>query len=100
VPPDERTRLASFLTAELANTLNLDASQKTNLLSYIRNRLARGATLREGMKALAETRETEAAEIKAGLSTGQRELFDQVYGADGVLLFSYPKVVALGRIGS
>ena len=43
--------------------------------------------------------QTEAAEIKAMLSPGQRQLFDQVYGADGVLLFSYAKAVALGRIG-
>jgi hypothetical protein len=98
-PPDERTRLANFLTAELVETLNLDAATRTGLFSYVQNRLAPGATFNEGMKALAQTTETEAADIKAMLSPGQRQLFDQVYGADGVLLFSYPKAIALGKIG-
>jgi hypothetical protein len=88
-----------FLTAELGETLNLEPSQKTTLFSYIQNRLAQGATLNDGMKALGQATQTEAAEIKAMLSPGQRQLFDQVYGADGVLLFSYPKAVALGNIG-
>ena len=99
VPPGERARLAKFLTAELGETLNLDRSQKTTLFSYIQNRLAQGATLGDGMKALAETTQTEAGDIKAMLSPGQRQLFDQVYGADGVLLFSYAKAIALGTIG-
>ena len=48
---------------------------------------------------LAQTTQTEAVEIKTMLSPTQRQLFDQVYGADGVLLFSYAKAVALGQIG-
>ena len=51
------------------------------------------------MKALALATETEADQIKAMLSPEQRQLFDQTYGADGVLLFSYAKAVALGKIG-
>jgi hypothetical protein len=51
------------------------------------------------MKILAQRTPAEANEIKAILSPEQRQLFDQIYGADGVLLFTYPKVVALGRIG-
>jgi RNA polymerase sigma factor (sigma-70 family) len=98
-PPDERTRLANFLTAELAETLNLDTPTKTSLVSYIQNRLAQGARLNDGMKALAQTTQAEAADIKAMLSPAQRQIFDQVYGADGVLLFSYAKAVALGQIG-
>jgi len=98
-PPNDRNHLAEFLTAELGETLSLDPSQKATLLSYIRNRLAQGATLKDGMKAVAETTPIEAAEIKAMLSPAQRKLFDQMYGADGVLLFSYAKAVALGRIG-
>jgi RNA polymerase sigma-70 factor (ECF subfamily) len=98
--PDERTRLAIFLTAELSKTLNLHASQKANLQSYIQNRLAQGATLNDAMKAIAERTQTEASEIKATLSPGQQQVFDEIYGADGVLLFSYPKAVALGKIGA
>jgi hypothetical protein len=98
-PPDERAHFANFLTAELAKTLNLDRSQKAALFVYIQKRLASGATLNDAMKNLAETTPTEASEIRAMLLPTQRQLFDQIYGADGVLLFSYAKVVALGRIG-
>lgn len=98
--PGERTRLATFLTAELDKTLSLDASEKAKVLSYIQNRLNQGATLNEAMRAIAESTQTEAAEIKAMLSPQQRQVFDQVYGADGVLLFSYAKAVALGQIGA
>jgi hypothetical protein len=98
-PPDERNRLAIFLTAELDETLTLDPSEKDILLSHIQIRLAQGATFNEAMKILAQRAPTEANEIKGILSPGQRQLFDQIYGADGVLLFTYPKVVALGTIG-
>jgi RNA polymerase sigma-70 factor (ECF subfamily) len=99
VPPDDRTRLATFLTADLSETLKLDASQRTNLLSYVQNRLGEGASLKDGMKALAQNTQTEASDVKSKLSPQQRVIFDQVYGADGVLLFSYAKAVALGQIG-
>jgi len=98
-PPDERNHLAMFLTAELANPLNLDAARKSNLFSYVQNRLAQGATLNDSMKAIAATTQTETPEIKAMLSPAQRQQFDQIYGPDGVLLFSYPKAVALRQIG-
>jgi RNA polymerase sigma factor (sigma-70 family) len=98
-PPDERDHLAEFLAAGLDQTLNLEPNRRTALFFYIQSRLERGATLDDGMKALAETTQAEAAEIKVMLSPGQRQLFDRVYGADGVLLFSYAKVVALGKIG-
>jgi RNA polymerase sigma factor (sigma-70 family) len=98
-PPDERTRLATFLTAELVETLNLEPSKRTTLFSYVQNRLGQGATLKDAMKTVAQTTQTEATEIKTMLSPDQQKLFDQVYGADGVLLFSYPKVIALGEIG-
>jgi len=99
-PPDERTHLAQFLTAELDKTLNLELSKKTNLFSYIQNRLVQGTNLNDAMKSLAETTQTEAADIKVMLSPAQQQLFDEVYGADGALLFSYAKAVALGRIGA
>jgi len=99
-PPDERAHLAAFLTAGLGNTLNLDLAQKTALLSYVQNRLSQGATLNDGMKNLAANAVTETADIKAMLSPQRQQRFDQIYGADGVLLFSYPKVVALRKIGA
>jgi len=98
-PPDERNRLALFLTAELDETLTLDPSEKEILLSYIQTRLAQGATFDDAMKILAQRAPTEANEIKAILSPGQRQRFDEIYGPDGVLLFSYPKAVALHQIG-
>jgi RNA polymerase sigma factor (sigma-70 family) len=98
-PPEERTRLATFLTAELVETLNLEPYKRTTLFSYIQNRLGQGTTLKDAMKTVAQTTQNEATEIKTMLSPGQQKLFDQVYGADGVLLFSYPKAVALGEIG-
>ena len=96
---DDRNRLAIFLTADLAENLKLSPSQKTEVSSYIQNRLAQGATFNDAMKSLAQTTQTETTDIKAILSPDQRQLFDQAYGADGVLLFSYAKVIALGRIG-
>lgn len=99
VPPDERTRLATFLTAEMVETLKLDPSKRAILFSYIQNRLGQGATLNDAMKSLAKTTPAETAEIKAMLTPEQRQRFDQTYGADGVLLFSYPKAMALGQIG-
>jgi len=99
-PPNERAHLAMFLTAELGKTLNLDPAKKSAVLSYIQRRLAQGATLNDAMKALAESTPTEAGEIRAMLSPEQRQRFDQIYGADGVLLFSYAKAVALRQIGA
>ena len=97
--PDDRARLAEFLIAELGETLNLNSSQKTALFSYFNERLDESASLDEGMKALAQTTPTKTAVIKALLTPEQQQLFDRVYGADGVLLFSYAKAVALGEIG-
>jgi RNA polymerase sigma factor (sigma-70 family) len=98
-PPGERTRLATFLTAELVDTLKLDPSKRTTLFSYIQSRLGQGATLNDALKSLAGTTQTEAVEIKAMLLPGQQQRFDQIYGVDGMLLFSYAKAVALGSIG-
>lgn len=98
-PPDERAQFANFLTAELGETLNLNSSQKTTLFSYFNERLDESPTLDDGMKALALTTQTKTAVIKAMLTPEQRQLFDRIYGAGGVLLFSYAKAVALGEIG-
>ena len=39
------------------------------------------------------------AELPEDSTPEQRQRFDQIYGADGALLFSYAKAVALGTIG-
>ena len=96
---DGRARFAQFLTAELSTNLNLNATERTTLFLYIHNRLMQRATLNDAMKALAEATPTEAIEIKAMLSPSQQQVFDQIYGADGGLLFSYAKVVAGVTIG-
>ena len=98
-PPDQRIRLVRFLTAELSDTLGLGPVQQTNLFLYIDGRISKGESFKDGMRILAETSQTEASDIKGKLSPRQQQLFDQTYGADGVLLFSYAKAVALGKIG-
>ena len=97
--PDERARLAIFLTADLTESLKLESSKQKAIRAYIENRLAQGATVTDGLKILGQTTETEAAEIKAMLSPAQQQLFDQAYEADGAILFSYPQTVALGQLG-
>jgi hypothetical protein len=52
------------------------------------------------MKAVAERTQTETAQIKALLPpVQQQQPFDQVYGPEGVLPFSYPKPLVLEEIG-
>lgn len=97
--PDARAQLARFFTAGLAKTLDLDNAEKATLLAYIQTHLTQGATLNDAMKVLAEATPAETVEIKAILSPAQQQAFDNTYGADGVLLFSYAKAVAVGKIG-
>lgn len=97
--PGARNHFAEFLTAELSETLKLESSQRKAVLVYLKKRLASGATFSDAMKALAESALASVPEIKAMLSPSQQQLFDQVYGADGVLLFSYARAVALRKIG-
>ena len=92
VPPNERTRLAIFFSAELDETMKLDTSEKTNLFSLLQNRLAQGGTLKDTLKAFAASIPAQVTQIKAMLSPKQQQLFNQVYGADGLNLFCYAKV--------
>lgn len=97
VSPNERTRLAIFFSAELDETLKLDASEKTNVFSFLQGRLAQGATLKDTLKAFAAAIPAEAAQIKTMLSPEQQQQFDQIYGADGLNLFCYAKVATLDQ---
>jgi RNA polymerase sigma factor (sigma-70 family) len=88
-PAEEREQMAEFLTVELRETLGLDTAQQGKLFNYMREGLSKGATLKEAMKAMAQSTPAEAGEIKANLSRKQRQEFDRVYGADGLCLFQY-----------
>ena len=93
-PAQERTLMAEFLTVELRETLGLDAEQQRMLFDYLRDGLSRGTTLKEAMKAMAQSTSVEAGQVKARLSVKQRQVFDRVYGADGLCLFQYLKVAS------
>jgi RNA polymerase sigma factor (sigma-70 family) len=98
VPPNERTRLAIFFSAELDEAVKLDTSEKTNLISILQSRLAQGATLKDTLKSFAATIPAQTTQIKAMLSPKQQQLFDQTYGADGLNLFCYAKVATLDQM--
>jgi predicted DNA-binding protein YlxM (UPF0122 family) len=99
LPPDERKRAEAYFMAEFEAVLKLSHVQKTQLSSYVHEHLAQGATFHDAMYALGKNTRTEAGEIKAMLSPDQQQLFDQAFGEDGVLLFSYAQVTAVGVLG-
>jgi RNA polymerase sigma factor (sigma-70 family) len=93
-PSKDRQQLAQFLTVEMRETLGLSPTQQRQLFNYVSEGLSKHATLKEAMKAMAQSTPAEAGEIKAFLSAKQRRVFDRVYGADGLCLFQYLKVAA------
>jgi hypothetical protein len=99
VPPDERKRAEAYFMAEFEAVLKLNRAQKTWLTSYVHEHLAQGATFHDAMYALGKNTRTETAEIKAMLSPEQMLWFDQAFGDDGVLLFSYAQLTAVGVLG-
>lgn len=98
VPPNERTRLVIFFSAELDETMKLDTSERTNLFSFLQSRLAQGATLKDSLKAFAAAMPAEATQVKAMLSPKQQPLFDHIYGVEGLNLFCYAKVATLDQV--
>jgi RNA polymerase sigma-70 factor, ECF subfamily len=98
-PPDERKRAEAFFMAEFDAVLKLNHAQRTKLSSYVHEHLAQGATFHDAMYALGKNTRTEAGEIMAMLSPEQQQMFAQTFGADGVLLFSYAQVTAVGALG-
>jgi hypothetical protein len=92
-PVQDREQMAQFLTVEMRETLKLDRAQQRKVFNYVRAKLSNGATLKQAMKTVGETTSTEAGEVKAFLSVKQRQVFDRVYGADGMCLFQYCQVV-------
>jgi hypothetical protein len=93
-PGADRKQIAEFLTVEMRETLGLNRAQQGQLFNYVREGLSKGATLTGAMKAMAQSTSTEAGEVKPYLSPRQRQVFDRVYGADGLCLFQYLKVAA------
>jgi RNA polymerase sigma factor (sigma-70 family) len=91
-PAKDRQQMAQFLTVEMRETLGLDRAQQKRIFDYLREGLSRGATLREAMKVMGQTTSAEAGEIKALLPAKQRQVFDRVYGADGLCLLQYCKL--------
>jgi hypothetical protein len=92
-PAQDRQQMAQFLTVEMRETLKLDRAQQLKVFNYVRAKLSNGATLKEAMKTVGATTATEVGEVKAFLSSKQRQVLDRVYGADGMCLFQYCKVV-------
>ena len=99
VPPNERQRTEKFFMAEFDAVLKLNHAQKTKLTSYVHQHLAQGATFHDAMFAIGKNTHAEAAEIMTILTLEQQQLFAQTFGADGVLLFSYAQVTAVGVLG-
>jgi RNA polymerase sigma factor (sigma-70 family) len=90
-PGKDRKQLAEFITVEMRETLGLDRAQQGELYNYVSKGLSKGATLKGAMKTMAQSSSTEAGEVKAYLSANQCQVFDRVYGADGLCLFQYLK---------
>lgn len=93
-PREDRQQLAEFLTVEMRETLGLDHAQQRRLFNYVLEGLSKSATLKQAMKAMGQNTSTEVSQVKAFLSGEQRQVFDRVYGADGLCLFQYCKVGA------
>jgi RNA polymerase sigma factor (sigma-70 family) len=92
-PALDREQIALFLTVEMRETLGLSRTQQSQIFNYVSAKLSNGATLKQAMKTVGKTTTTEAGEVKAFLSGKQRQIFDRVYGADGMCLFQYCQVV-------
>ena len=91
-PGEDRQQMAEFLTVEMRETLGLDRAQQSRLFNYVLEALSKGATLKQAMKTMGQNTSAEVSPIKAFLSGKQRQVFDRVYGADGLCLFQYCKV--------
>jgi RNA polymerase sigma factor (sigma-70 family) len=96
-PPLERDQVAEFLTAEVGETLKLDPTEKRAVFSLVQDRLARGASLTEAMKAMLRDIPAESLQIKTLLSPEHRQRFDSIYGPNGSCLFVYLKIATAGK---
>lgn len=96
-PLRERDQVAEFLTDEVGETLKLGPSERRAVFSFVKNRLARGATLTDAMKAMLSEIPAEAVQIKALLTPEHRKSFDSIYGGNGSGLFVYLKIATAGK---
>jgi RNA polymerase sigma factor (sigma-70 family) len=93
-PGEDRAQMAEFLTVEMRETLGLSRGQQQKIFHYVLKGLSNGTTLQQAITALGQATAAEAGEVKVFLSQKQRQVFDRVYGADGLCLFQYCKVGA------
>jgi RNA polymerase sigma factor (sigma-70 family) len=91
-PPQDRERLAEFLTVEIGETLNLGQAKKLAFYSFCERRLAQGATLSDAKKAMVQDLPAEMVQIKAMLSPDEQKRFDTIYSADGSGFWVYLKL--------
>ncbi|HWX18782.1 MAG TPA: sigma-70 family RNA polymerase sigma factor [Candidatus Binatia bacterium] len=96
-PAQGRDQVAEFLALEIGETLKLERSERRAVFALVRERLGRGATLTDAMKAMAQDIPAEAVQIKAVLSPVHRQSFDSIYGADGSCLFVYLVISTAGK---
>ncbi len=96
-PARERGQVAEFLSAEVAETLQLQSSERRDVFSFVSKRLSQGATLTDAMKAMFQDIPAEAVQIKALLSPEHRTSFDSIYGAQGSCLFVYLQIATAGK---
>lgn len=95
--PRNRDDLADFLTTEVAETLQLDHSEKAKVYSIMRNHLARGATFMEAMKMMAADIPNVAIQVKSILTPDQQRRFDSVYIADASGFLVYLRSAMTGQ---
>ena len=91
-PPQDRDRLAEFLTVEIGATLNLNPAEQFAFYSFSKERLARGATLADAKKAMVQDLPTEIVRIKSMLSPDEQKRFDTIYSPDGSGFWVYLKI--------
>jgi RNA polymerase sigma factor (sigma-70 family) len=91
-PPQDRERLAEFLTVEIGETLNLNQAKRLAFYSFCKGRLAQGATLADAKNAMVQDLPAEIVQIKAMLSPDEQKRFDIIYSADGSGFWIYLKI--------
>jgi hypothetical protein len=91
-PSRQRDQVAEFLTSEITQTLKLDPPEQRAVYSFVRERLGRGATLVDAMKAMAQDIPAESVQIKTLLSPTHQQDFDSIYHANGSGFWVFLKI--------
>ena len=75
----------------------LSARQKAAVFALLKHGLFRGATILEGMKAVAQAKRDFGLAIKAQLSRRRQTRFDRTYGKDARGLFAFLTAATMGK---